>query len=124
MGAASSPRAFMRSRTNELNKSNANMFGFEDTYDAMYAGGSAFGKNLSATMDKSVAQQKALQAPDLTDQIIKSVAAAELKRKKVGSTRESMFVSERPSPAQMDADRKKNPALNQYTPKPKPPGGA
>ena len=64
------------------------------------------------------------RAPDLTDQIIKSVAAAELKRKKVGSTRESMFVSERPSPAQMDADRKKNPALNQYTPKPKPPGGA
>jgi hypothetical protein len=85
---------------------------------------SAFGDVVQVGAAKTRASNAALQAPDLTDQIIKSVAAAELKRKKVGSTRESMFVSERPSPAQMDADRKKSPALNQYTPKPKPPGGA
>ena len=119
MGAASKKlNTFNRPMVESVLNFNRDLVGMDTT------GKSAFASNLAETSKKYENQQASLKAPDLTDQIIKSVAAAELRRKKMGATRESMFVSERPSPSQMDAARAKQPALNQYTPKPKPPGGA
>jgi hypothetical protein len=65
--------------------------------------------------------EKPPAAPDLTDALIKSVARAEMARKKTGMTRDSTFVAERATSMQLDAAQKRNPPQNQYT-KPKPPG--
>ncbi len=128
MGAATNnaffknTQAFRRSRVNELNSSNDNMFGLDN---AAKAGSTAFGDTANAALDRqrsidaSVAE--AGKNTDLTGQIIKSVARAEMARKKTGMTRESTFVSERSSASDLDAQRKRYPSQNQYTPKP-PPG--
>jgi hypothetical protein len=124
MGAAAG--ASFRSMTNWADKKNASAFGLQDAYAYKYGQGTAVG----STLEKNVARQNQINAniaeagknTDLTGEIIKSVARAELARKKTGMTRDSTFVADRPSPSQMDAERKKNPALNQYTHKPKPPG--
>jgi len=120
-GAAASQRSLY----NFLDKKNASAFGLQGAYDEKYSAPTAFGSALNETVDR----QKTIDAnvaeagknTDLTGQIIKSVARAEMARKKTGMTRESTFVSERSSAADLDAQRKRYPSQNQYTPKP-PPG--